>query len=863
MDTNSQTNNKAADSAPFVLPQEFKIRLRMKSDWHVGTGAGRPGSVDKLLARDAEGFPFVPAKTLNGIWRDALERLTLGLENGAKDGAWQKWVDAIFGNQPAQLSAREVQSLAGRGKLKVRPSVLITQPARLSANLRAVINQALRAIPDEDERKRQKRKLLSAMTFIKPGVAIDARSGTAVMDYLRFEEMGRSDTVMEAGCELNFALNFDAEQKQIASALLLLSANMVERLGGKRRRGAGCCELTIVDYDDALIQQAVSCLQILEDQKDNVPSFNKSDESFSLSRAAKVDNEWQQVEFSLCLLTPVSIVTATLGNVSKSLDFIPGTYLLPHFTKVLKGNLDADFFQAVAYGDLQVLPATIQINKQRGLPVPRVLSHEKVGGSFKAPRTIYNKLKDDLTKAKQPKPFRDGYVQTLAPLKDEKGDNQLPAYELKPKTLLIHNTVQDEVQRPTTEVGGVFSREAIPAGTILRGILRLKKSIADQLGTGWEKTLEGHIRLGTSRKDDYGLADLSLVRNDKDENDKDGVARLKPFTSKARLNEREPKELTVYFESDVLLRDKNLRQTNSAEDLAEALSQKLNEGLPDVSQMISLECKESLIQTRRIESWHESWGFPRPTLLAMAAGSCVVFEIKDFASFDQAKKDKIEGALQTLKASGIGERRGEGYGQIRFNPPLLVQPVNGWTAAVKPSDENGVPDKPNGKLNEADQAFAKLIETTAWREALHLAVLKVADNKQSRQDIFGFDSNDEQPPMSQIGGLRSAFGRLQRVGDKTIVTNWLEHLRDTKNRRERWAKDEKTAKEKLNGIINLVNNEKKVWVKLGNTWNAPPTLGRSAAELREELWAEAMRALFDACARAHKRTIENQQQEEN
>ena len=31
--------------------------------------------------RDADGLPFVPAKTLRGIWRDACERVAYGLDS--------------------------------------------------------------------------------------------------------------------------------------------------------------------------------------------------------------------------------------------------------------------------------------------------------------------------------------------------------------------------------------------------------------------------------------------------------------------------------------------------------------------------------------------------------------------------------------------------------------------------------------------------------------------------------------------------------------------------------------------------------------------------------------------------------------
>ena len=172
-------------------------------------------------------------------------------------------------------------------------------------------------------------------------------------------------------------------------------------------------------------------------------------------------------------------------------------------------------------------------------------------------------------------------------------------------------------------------------------------------------------RLGTSRKDDYGLAELSL-------------SQPRPFASTAKLDEHKENRLTVYLSSDCLLRNSNLRQTNLVADLASELSRRLSQELPaEANLRVRLEPIEqkgeetaSLITTRRIESWHEGWGFPRPTLIALEAGSCAVFEIETFDSLNgeqvtelsDVQRTALEMSLHGIEAEGIGERRGEGYG---------------------------------------------------------------------------------------------------------------------------------------------------------------------------------------------------------
>src|SRR5882724_73662 len=95
----NQSESPNDSFAPF--PIAFRLRLKMESDWHIGAGAGRPGDVDRLVRRDEDELPFVPGKTLTGIWRDACERVALGLDDGAP-GAWSRWIPFLFGDQAGQ-----------------------------------------------------------------------------------------------------------------------------------------------------------------------------------------------------------------------------------------------------------------------------------------------------------------------------------------------------------------------------------------------------------------------------------------------------------------------------------------------------------------------------------------------------------------------------------------------------------------------------------------------------------------------------------------------------------------------------------------------------------------------------------------
>ncbi|MFM7857195.1 MAG: RAMP superfamily CRISPR-associated protein, partial [Flammeovirgaceae bacterium] len=95
----TQNNSHTPDSLNIL--NEFSLKIEMKSDWHIGSGTGIAGGIDRLVRRDKNGLPYLPAKTITGVWRDACELLAFGLDGGSEHGAWQQWVDYLFGDQPA------------------------------------------------------------------------------------------------------------------------------------------------------------------------------------------------------------------------------------------------------------------------------------------------------------------------------------------------------------------------------------------------------------------------------------------------------------------------------------------------------------------------------------------------------------------------------------------------------------------------------------------------------------------------------------------------------------------------------------------------------------------------------------------
>ena len=663
---------------------EFTLSVTMLSDWHVGAGAGR-GEIDRIVQRDTDDLPYIPAKTLTGILRDGCEQVALALDGGDIQGIWHQWVNLLFGDQPALLDPQNQQQDQAQIEQMPRPAVLKIRSARLDSALR----EALSA----------KRALKSAISFMKPGVAIDLKTGSAIPECFRIEEVIRMDAVLSAEhCALDFSeVQLSEEQQKVAYALVVAGAKMVERLGGKRRRGNGLCQLELGGNTTAWLEW----LRAQHSQIDapppwQPPELTKSTGSYD---SAKEDT-WWVIPLTLTTTAPVVIPARTVGNVVQTLDFIPGRYLLRYLHKTLGRHIDVS--QAIASSELVITNATVAIAETAGRPTPLCIFGEKSSGGLSKGQGIYNRFEELEPSGAQVRSERDGYVGLT-------DGATLPAYKTVSLELFTHNTIQDRVQRPTSDVGGVYSYQAIPVGTTLQAELRLPGALKAQLdiSSDWWQALNGQISIGQSKKDQYG------------------VVQIRALAPHKQPTKTATKRLYVWCLSDVLLRGNSLAPTLLPEAFRQALADALGVELQARAERERLSV---MMRPRRTESWQVRWGLPRPSMLGFQSGSCAVYEIQG----ELPSPEK----LAELEARGIGDRRAEGYGQLCFNDPLIMTTLVGKTRQEPVSSQPDVrfTPIPNG---HATFRYARLIERAAWREMIQQKAFAIAADATAREHVLG------------------------------------------------------------------------------------------------------------------------------
>ena len=241
-----------------------------------------------------------------------------------------------------------------------------------------------------------------------------------------------------------------------------------------------------------------------------------------------------------------------------------------------------------------------------------------------------------------------------------------------------------------------------------------------------------NLNFGRAHKSGYGHSKI--------------VLELKGINYSANKASSEKKGFVIWCVSDILLRDNLLAFSTVVDDICRELGL---EGCRPNSE-------KSGIRVRRTESWQAKWGLPRPSLVTVQAGSCLWFD--DISIPDN---------LYNKQASGIGERRGEGYGQFEVNPAVLVDGNKNWKGWFPGGKQagNSATERILTGLEGAEKEFALQTEKIAWEAAIRDAVFLAVSDEGWRRENLGWvimDDGGDVPGMSQLGTYAHYNGKFYR-----------------------------------------------------------------------------------------------------
>lgn len=718
------------------------MTFEMRSDWGVGSGLGRSGDVDALIVKDDLDLPMLPAKSITGVLRDACEEVAYALDSGDV-GAWHDYLHRLLGDQPALAAG------TGGSRFKApRPAALTIRPGLMADDIRA-------AVAAERSSHNGFSPLAEAATIVRPNIKIDADSGTTEKGSLRMLERGRAGQTLTADVELHLAALADSDGLDVegrsgaspapeipkdfdkefvpkglqdvwkaapaAAVLLTVATKLLTHIGGDRRRGAGRCEVAwaVADIQDAA-----------------------GSGSFDTSAGAT-----RRFTFRVECVTPVVASAGVTGNVVQSLDYLPGYLLLPIVAKAVGPQAG----QWIAEGKLLVSNATPQADSASSvtdakptLPVPASYVVEKGEAEARLASSL-----NDPTGLTRPVAVRGGWIDPKNPPSSARGIRKVAIQER------AHAVIDDDAQHPTEASGGLFAQEAIPAGECY---------VFDVLAPLERLELPGRARIGRSKKDDYGDVRITgVAKSDvtvKPLGSGPGRDAADDATSTGGGSAGSARDVTVFFTSDCILLDPaTLTSVIDPDAVAQHLGDAL--GLQGV-QRSSWE----RLDVRRHDTWSATWGLPRPSLIAIRAGSVIKLEgaIVDEDEFSRRK--------EAIEAFGLGERRAEGFGRVLIDSDVLTPAQPTSPAEEHPEETAGdgknetlpVGSGPPTRPSPASAALEEL-----WKQAVRRWIeekaLDVAIPPDGLRKTLGIDDWRN----SQLGLLREAV--TGAGGDAKINVN--------------------------------------------------------------------------------------------
>lgn len=626
------------------------LTITFTSDWHVGTGAGIPGAVDRVVRTDESGLPIVPARTVTGLWRDGCERAA-----GALGGGWLAWIDVLFGRSTDR----------GRPGRAPRGAALSVRTATLAPALAA----ALRA--DGGARR--------ALFGVRPGVAMDAGTGQAVPRTLRMIEVVRPGLTVTAPVDLDDS-TWDGEQRRTAGILLALGVEQVGSLGGTRRRGLGRCTWSTPVADDVRAALAAPIPPVA------APAPTPPDRAPALAVRAEASAGWTTIELVATLVDSVVSTDQATDVLVRGLPFVPGGRLLPAVVAAAR-RAGIEVEHLIITDGLRCGPLVPELGGDAAVPLPATFGRES------GAELVYNRLADTAPPGVVPKPLRGKWI------------GPGPVITGGRTRIQMHNVVDDDKERPTSEVGGLYGYESIPQGSTLRGTLRVRLDTdAGRLAAA----LTGRWRVGLAAKDEYGRVDVKAT-----------VGSEPPPNPVP-----DPATITVWFATDAVLLDERLAPVGTLPGVLATLGEAI--GAP-----VELESPAAqAVSFGRADGWHARWVRPRPTLPTVRAGSVLWLRRVDLAPIERDVRAR-------LAADGVGARRAEGYGRLVIDAPVLanatLEPVADGALTTSPAPP-ALSEAEKGLLQELRHAHrratieakAAALDRRAWPKLRDVSTSQLA-----------------------------------------------------------------------------------------------------------------------------------------
>ena len=499
--------------------------------------------------------------------------------------------------------------------------------------------------------------------------------------------------------------------------------------------------------------------------------------------------------FQIHLLEPVLVNQLGGGDPNSAIgfDFIPGSAIRGAFIgKYLNGGTvdaaDKDFRDLFFDGAVRFLNAyPLTQTKKRTLPTPLSWREEKdVEKDEEYKYTIYDIAIDESFIEENPSKTYEAVKEPFCNPCKEDGCYQTELY--KPATQIKIHTARANRQSVADKDSTIFRYYALDSGQIFSSvILADDKSDVDSIAT---LLPNGTIlSLGKSHLAGYGRVRIENVTTEEG------------WKEYETVGEGAKNTIVVTLVSDAIMRD-----SESGAHVA------------TIEPRIGIRHKKAFMRTCVRGGFNRTWNLPLPQTLAIRAGSVFVYD----------DEPELRKRIETLEATGIGERLEEGFGRIAVDWNQIPEiGVIGQTSSQALS----------ATIRGGSGAFAKRIVKRMMQAKLDQTLIEKINGLKIKR---GSISN------SQLSRMRVVARRAMSEDNTGVIIEQMDHMEKTARDQFQSARIGGTPLGEW--LRSLGETPESVWKVFGvdrHRLDELPSLGGIKPELTDDLAREYTVRLID------------------
>lgn len=769
----------------------LRLEIKTCSPLMLGSGSGRGSLIDSDIVFDDNGLPFFPARRLKGLLRESAAEVLEMLEQAGLKGFVAITIEELFGS-PTCPSAIRIHNL---------------YPQDYTNTVKY-----LKYIGQEFPHLINKAAVMNALTDIRQKTAIDDKKGCAKENSLRTIRVLKNTT------ELYFQGEFEVlrlERREEIETLLALACQNLKRAGSGRNRGWGNISCRILSDDGIDLGQKVIQELAQWDKNDKRPEQPEKIEE------VKPDSSKQQLvitnpsythklEYRITNTSPL-LFAAPDGdeNMVTSMDYIPGTALHGFFAnQLIRKNIyatdyahkDAKFKSWFLDGTLCFSNAYL-VYKESDYsefplqPTPLFLHTDKQKEKVKNLIATYEKD----TKA------IGGYCNIIGNDLITKNPDKAVNFHL------VRNSSSNKARERLEghgDDGGIFHYQAIKENQDFHGyILGTEESLQAFLDNFCQDST-AEIHIGRSISTQYGKAEITF----------DKVTVYEPsidyclFPNEDQEDDKyylDYNQVVLYLISPLVLYNSRGYPELSLQELIAYLKTRL--GVTGIN-IIKSFCK---VETR--DAFISHWKIHESIFRYFAAGSSFLL------AFDQDIDKNLESKLNLIMREGLGEKRNQGYGQVRFVrqlpcPNQFYHQDNIPTSYEKPDELSSLAQKILDRVKK-DYIERMVIAAAAEKARKYYfenIPFPLSSNLLGRLEAMVKESENPSDLAGKIDELRKkAKEPLQniRLGGKSLYTDLTDvqlELWCEKETREQWNIIVKVSRE-MDNKLNISDKYQLYW----------------------------------------------------